>query len=155
LIQQLAFPNPALYSDKPKPGYTVRVAENLYLKNEWQDTMLSRIIKSAPPKLGKYSYSDNDFIFLGKIVEQLTGMTLDQYTRKSFYSKLGLETTGFKPRERFAVNRIIPTEEEKYFASNCFGEMFMMKEHQCLVAWRGMPVYFLMRMILQCFIKCC
>jgi len=108
-------PNSSLYSDKPKPGYTVRVAENLYLKNEWQDTMLSRIIKSAPPKLGKYSYSDNDFIFLGKIVEQLSGMTLDQYVRKTFYSKLGLETTGFKPRERFNINRIIPTEEEKYF----------------------------------------
>jgi CubicO group peptidase (beta-lactamase class C family) len=42
-------------------------------------------------------------------------MTLDQYVRKNFYSKLGLETTGFKPRDRFAVNRIIPTEEEKYF----------------------------------------
>ena len=108
-------PNPAIYSDKPKPGYTIRVAENLYLKNEWQDTMLSRIIKSAPPRLGKYSYSDNDFIFLGKIVEQLSGMTLDQYVRKTFYSKLGLETTGFKPRERFSINRIIPTEEEKYF----------------------------------------
>jgi len=108
-------PNPLLYSDKPKPGYTIRVAENLYLKNEWQDTMLSRIIKSAPPRLGKYSYSDNDFIFLGKIVEQLSGMTLDQYVRKTFYSKLGLETTGFKPRERFSINRIIPTEEEKYF----------------------------------------
>jgi len=108
-------PNPALYSDKPKPGYTIRVAENLYLKNAWQDTMLNRIVKSAPPRVGRYSYSDNDFIFLGKIVEQLSGMTLDQYVRKNFYSKLGLETTGFKPRERFAVNRIIPTEEEKYF----------------------------------------
>jgi len=108
-------PNPLLYSDKPKSGYTIRVAENLYLKNEWQDTMLNRIIKSAPPRVGRYSYSDNDFIFLGKIVEELTGMTLDQYTKKTFYSKLGLETTGFKPRERFAVSRIIPTEEEKYF----------------------------------------
>ena len=104
-----------LYSDKPKPGYTIRVAEHLYLKNEWQDTMLTRIVKSAPPRVGRYSYSDNDFIFLGKIVEQLSGMTLDQYVQKNFYSKLGLETTGFKPRERFAVNRIIPTEEEKYF----------------------------------------
>src|SRR5436190_5356765 len=108
-------PNPALYSDKPKPGFTIRVAEHLYLKNEWQDTMLTRIVKSAPPRVGRYSYSDNDFIFLGKIVEQLSGMTLDQYVQKNFYSKLGLETTGFKPRERFAVNRIIPTEEEKYF----------------------------------------
>ncbi len=108
-------PNPSLYSDKPKPGYTIRVAENLYLKNEWQDTMLARIIKSAPPRVGRYSYSDNDFIFLGKIVEQLSGMPLDQYVRKTFYSKMALETTGFKPRDRFNVNRIIPTEEENYF----------------------------------------
>ena len=108
-------PNPALYSDKPKPGYTIRVAEGLYLKNEWQDTMLARIIKSAPPRLGRYSYSDNDFIFLGKIVEQLNGMPLDQYVRKTFYSRMGLETTGFKPRERFGVNRIIPTEQENHF----------------------------------------
>jgi len=108
-------PNPALYSDKSKPGYTIRVAEGLYLKNAWQDTMLLRIIKSAPPRLGRYSYSDNDFIFLGKIVEQLSGMPLDQYVRKTFYSRMGLETTGFKPRERFNVNRIIPTEQENHF----------------------------------------
>jgi beta-glucosidase-like glycosyl hydrolase/CubicO group peptidase (beta-lactamase class C family) len=108
-------PNPALYSDKPKPGYTIRVADGLYLKNEWQDTMLKRIIKSAPPRLGRYSYSDNDFIFLGKIVEQLSGMPLDQYVRKTFYSRMGLETTGFKPTERFNRNRIIPTEQENYF----------------------------------------
>jgi len=108
-------PNPALYSDKPKPGYTIRVADGLYLKNEWQDTMLKRIIKSAPPRLGRYSYSDNDFIFLGKIVEQLSGMPLDQYVRKTFYSRMGLETTGFKPSERFNRSRIIPTEQENYF----------------------------------------
>jgi hypothetical protein len=83
-------PNPALYSDKPKPGYTIRVAEHLYLKNEWQDTMLTRIVKSAPPRVGRYSYSDNDFIFLGKIVEQLSGMTLDQYVRKKLLLKTGI-----------------------------------------------------------------
>jgi len=108
-------PNPTLYSDKPKPGYTIRVADGLFLKNAWQDTMLKRIIKSAPPRLGRYSYSDNDFIFLGKIVEQLSGMPLDQYVRKTFYSRMGLETTGFKPTERFNRNRIIPTEQENYF----------------------------------------
>jgi CubicO group peptidase (beta-lactamase class C family) len=62
----------------------------LYLKNEWQDTMLTRIVKSAPPRVGRYSYSDNDFIFLGKIVEQLSGMTLDQYVQKNFLLKTGI-----------------------------------------------------------------
>ncbi len=109
-------PNPAIYSETPKPGFTVRVAENLYMKNEWQDTMIKRILQSPLGKHGRYVYSDNDFIFLGKIVEQLTGMTLDQYVLKTFYSKIGMRTTGFKPRERFWKDEvIIPTEYEKHF----------------------------------------
>ncbi len=42
-------------------------------------------------------------------------MTLDKYVQKTFYTPIGLRTTGFKPRERFPVDRIVPTEDEKYF----------------------------------------
>jgi CubicO group peptidase (beta-lactamase class C family) len=108
-------PNAAIFSDKQKPGFTVRVAENIYMRNDWQDTMFQRILKSKLGTQGKYVYSDNDFIFLGKIVEAITGMTLDQYVQKTFYSKMGLETTGFKPRNRFPVDRMVPTETEKHF----------------------------------------
>ena len=109
-------PNPEIYSDKPIPGFTIRVAENLYMRNDWQDTMINRILQSPLGKKGRYVYSDNDFIFLGKIVEQLSGMSLDQYVRKTFYNKIGMKTTGFKPRERFwTEGLIVPTEEEKHF----------------------------------------
>lgn len=108
-------PNPSIYSDKPKPGFTVRVAEGLYLRNDWNDTIISRILKSPVGPKNKYVYSDNDFIFLGKIVEQLSGMTLDEYVQKTFYKKLAMGSTGFKPRNRFAVNQIVPTETEKHF----------------------------------------
>jgi beta-glucosidase-like glycosyl hydrolase/CubicO group peptidase (beta-lactamase class C family) len=108
-------PKPELYSDKPKPGYTVRVAENLYMKNSWQDTMMKRILQSPLSSRGRYVYSDNDFIFLGKIVESITGTTLDQYVQKNFYNKMGLVTTGFNPRHRFPLNRIVPTEKENHF----------------------------------------
>ncbi len=108
-------PNPSIFSDKPKPGFTVRVAENIYMRNEYQDTMLHRILQSKLAPAGKYVYSDNDFIFLGKIVEQITGMTLDEYVTKTFYHPMGMTTTGFKPRNRFAVERMVPTETEKHF----------------------------------------
>ena len=108
-------PDPAIYSDKPKPGFTIRVAENIYLRNGWNDTMFSRILKSPLGAQNKYVYSDNDFIFLGKIVEAITGMTLDEYVQKTFYSKMGMGTTGFKPRNRFATDRMVPTETEKQF----------------------------------------
>jgi CubicO group peptidase (beta-lactamase class C family) len=60
-------------------------------------------------------YSDNDFILLGKVVEYNTGTTLDQYAYKTFYQPLGMATTGFKPWQRFGVERVVPTEDEKYF----------------------------------------
>jgi CubicO group peptidase (beta-lactamase class C family) len=108
-------PNPAIYSDKPKSGFTVRVAENLYLRNDWSDTIFNRILKSPLGPSNKYVYSDNDFIFLGKVVEAISGLTLDQYAQKNFYNKMGMTTTGFKPRNRFDVDRMVPTETEKHF----------------------------------------
>ena len=108
--------DPNIYSDKPRPGYAIRVAENVYMRSDWQDTMMQRIMQSPLGRNGRYVYSDNDFIFLGKIVEQITGMTLDQYVLKTFYSKIGMQTTGFKPRERFwKEGVIVPTEHEKHF----------------------------------------
>lgn len=108
-------PNPAIFSEKSKPGFTVRVAENVYMRNDYQDTMLQRILQSKLSQQGKYVYSDNDFIFLGKIVEQITGMTLDEYVAKTFYKPMGMATTGFKPRDRFAKDKMVPTETEKHF----------------------------------------
>ena len=108
-------PNPAIYSSKQQKGYGVRVAENIYLRNDWQDTMMYRILKSPLGPKNKYVYSDNDFIFLGKIVEEITGMTLDQYAQKTFYEKIGMYSTGFKPRNRYQLECLVPTETEKHF----------------------------------------
>ncbi len=108
-------PSPTVFSWKPDSIYRIRVAENLYMRAPWLDTMYNRILQSDLGATGKYIYSDNDFIFMGKIVESLTGMTLDEYVKKTFYDPLGMTTTGFKPRERFALNRIAPTEQEAVF----------------------------------------
>lgn len=104
-----------LYSPESKDAFTVRVAENMYLRKDWIDTMYSRILTSELGPHGKYIYSDNDFIFLGKIVESIAGMPLNEYVRKTFYEPLGMKTTGFKPRDRFPLTQIAPTEQEPYF----------------------------------------
>lgn len=108
-------PLPALYSQQPTSDYSIRVANNMYLRNDWEDTIVQRILTSPLGPRHRYEYSDNDFIFLGKIVERLTGMPLDKYVEQTFYTPMALATTGFKPLTRFAANRIVPTEEEKNF----------------------------------------
>src|SRR5690606_29366031 len=108
-------PDPAIYSAKMKPGFTTRVAEDLYLRDDWNDTIFNRIRTRPLGTKGKYVYSDNDFIFLGKIVEEISGMPLDEYVQKNFYRRMGLFTMGFTPRKRFSPEKIVPTEEEKHF----------------------------------------
>ena len=63
----------------------------------------------------KYVYSDNDFLLLGKIVESISGMSLDKYVKKNFYDRLGLQSISFKPRNKFALERLVPTENEGLF----------------------------------------
>ncbi|HEU4473025.1 MAG TPA: glycoside hydrolase family 3 N-terminal domain-containing protein [Flavisolibacter sp.] len=108
-------PSLRLYSDARDTLFTIPVARNLWLRRDYNDTMLQRVVQSKLAEKGKYVYSDNDFILLGKIIEQVSGLTLDQYVQKNFYSPLGMVTTGFKPWSRLGTERVVPTEEEKYF----------------------------------------
>jgi beta-N-acetylhexosaminidase len=107
-------PNPAIISSE-KPGFNIRVAENLYLRNDWLDTAFQLVLDSKLGPPNKYVYSDLDFIFLGKVVEAVTNMPLDQYVQKTFYKPLGMKTTGFKPLNRFTKDRIVPTEIDTLF----------------------------------------
>ncbi len=108
-------PYPKYYSAKQNEQFTIPVAQDLFMRTDWRDTIYHRILQSPLGAAGKYVYSDNDFIFLGKIVEALSGLSLDEYVKKEFYEPLGLTMTGFKPKEHHPINHIAPTEQEKYF----------------------------------------
>ena len=107
-------PNPAIISTK-KPGFTIPVAGNLYLRNDWLDTAYRLVLDSKLGPSNKYVYSDLDFIFLGKVVEAVSNMSLDQYVQKTFYKPMGMKTTGFKPLEKFTKDKIVPTEIDTLF----------------------------------------
>ncbi len=108
-------PLPRIYSRESDDQHSIRVAENLYLRNDYQDTLYQKILTSKLGEPDKYIYSDNDFIFLGKIVEAVSGKKLEDYVRETFYDPLHMTTTTFKPLERFAINQIAPTELDKEF----------------------------------------
>ncbi|HYK46368.1 MAG TPA: serine hydrolase, partial [Parafilimonas sp.] len=104
----------SIYRPFPDSAHMIHVAANMYMRNDWVDTMFERIVQSKVS--GKqYVYSDNDFIFLGKIVEQITGMSLDNYVEETFYKPMYLYNTTFKPNEHISLNTIAPTEHEHQF----------------------------------------
>ncbi|HEY1167150.1 MAG TPA: serine hydrolase, partial [Chitinophaga sp.] len=108
-------PDTVLYHKHADSLHTVRVADNMYMDSTYEAMIFKKILDSKLNPRQGYVYSDLDFIFLGKIVEQLTGKKLNQYVKETFYDPLGLGTTGFLPRERFPLQRIVPTEREQVF----------------------------------------
>jgi beta-glucosidase-like glycosyl hydrolase/CubicO group peptidase (beta-lactamase class C family) len=108
-------PMPGYFSTAYSPNYAFRVADNMYVRNDWQDTMIKRILDSKLTAAGNYVYSDNDFIFLGKIVEAVSGLSLNEYVKQQFYTPLGMTTTTYQPRNNFPLSQLVPTEVEKHF----------------------------------------
>ncbi len=108
-------PKPGIYQKYYDSNHTIHVADTMYLRNDWLDTIEARIIESKLSRRKEYIYSDNDFIFLGKIVEAITGMPLDEYAATTFYKPMHLYNTTFKPNEHIPINTIAPTEDELQF----------------------------------------
>ena len=114
-IDSAGVPKPQFYNTVKNDSFNFRVAKNMYMRTDWRDTIYKRILESPLGRTGKYVYSDNDFIFLGKIVEAISGQPLNDYVETAFYRPMGLTTAGFKPLEQYVLQRIIPTEQEKQF----------------------------------------
>jgi beta-N-acetylhexosaminidase len=115
IINAAGKPDSNLFQSYFDSDHTVHVAANMYMRNDYVDTMFARILTSKLSNKKEYIYSDNDYIFLGKVVEQITGMSLDKYVTETFYKPMHLYSTTFKPNEHIAINNIAPTEDEAQF----------------------------------------
>jgi beta-N-acetylhexosaminidase len=104
-----------VYAHKKNKKYSVEVARNLYILATYEDSMYQKIYDSELRKRSGYRYSDLGFYMLKKIIEQETGMSIKEYTRKNFYEPLGAYTLGYHPLENFPPNQIAPTENDIYY----------------------------------------
>lgn len=108
-------PNWKYFSTIKNEDYSIQVAQNLFIANSYQKTIDQLILHSTITGVGKYIYSDNDFIYLGKIVEALSGKALNEYVEEVFYKPLGMKTTTYLPLNKMPKENIVPTEFEKHF----------------------------------------
>lgn len=96
-------------------NFTHRVADGIYLKDEYPDQIFDSIIRSPLLSKTEFKYSDLGFILLGQTIENIADQPLNSYLHQNFYDKLGLRTLGFHPRDRFSLSRIAPTENDTVF----------------------------------------
>ena len=108
-------PSLRCYATINKDCFSNCVAPHLYLRCDLVDTFYHRILESPVADNPSYVYSDNDFIFLGKVVEKISGMGLNEYVRKYFYQPMGLSSLLYLPLDKISYDRIVPSTKEINF----------------------------------------
>ncbi len=98
------------YRMQQEKGFSTRVADSIFLKDDYQEQIWREIMESPLEKRGQYVYSDIGMIILQKIIERQSGKTLDRLVQDVFYKPLGMWQTGYHPLEWADSSKIIPTE---------------------------------------------
>lgn len=103
-----------IYSPFKTDKFSSRVSTGLWIDPSYEGTMYEKIL-STPLGKKSYKYSDLGYYFLKKIIEDKSGLKQDQYVSETFYKPMGLQTIGYNPLDRFKLDRIPPTEDDKIF----------------------------------------
>ncbi|KAF2519247.1 serine hydrolase [Flavobacterium salilacus subsp. salilacus] len=108
-------PDSLYYKKAYSPEFPYQVAENLYIRKDYPDTIIARIAESKLLPKKEYKYSDFTFIILKKYLENKAGKPLDVLSDEAFYKPLGAAYTTYNPLRKFDMCIIPPTEVDNYY----------------------------------------
>jgi beta-glucosidase-like glycosyl hydrolase/CubicO group peptidase (beta-lactamase class C family) len=103
------------YCDDTLGGFCVPVAEGLYLRTDYTDSMWNRIENVYLSPKPKYTYSDLGFYIIADLVHSITGKPIDTFAQESFFGPIGMQRTVYRPLEHYGLDEITPTENDKVF----------------------------------------
>ncbi|HKC66754.1 MAG TPA: glycoside hydrolase family 3 N-terminal domain-containing protein [Bacteroidia bacterium] len=95
--------------------FSNQVADSLFIRTDFTDSIYKKIAASKLGKKGEYVYSDIGYYYTKKIIEQITKTPLNEYVQQNFYSKMGLCNMIYKPLNYFEKSEIVPTENDTKF----------------------------------------
>lgn len=104
-----------LYQNVASDGWNKVVAKQLYIRNAYEDTIWRRILDQPLETIGKYVYSDLDFLFLQKVVEAISKTPINTYVEQKFYEPMALKNISYNPLRKYNIHRIAPTENDLTF----------------------------------------
>ena len=107
-------PSKEFYRTSSIPGFSTKVADNLYLTDAYKDSIYNRIGRQDL-KSNRYRYSDVPYYVMKKYIEDTYGQSLDKLTQEFLYDRIGANYTSYNPLEKFPKNKIVPSEEDKYY----------------------------------------
>jgi len=105
----------SVYAREYSDDFPVQVAEDLYINKSYRDSILLWIVNSELHKKREYLYSDLGYYFFHRIIEDITGVPIEDYISDQLFNPLGAHYTGYMPLQRFSKASIVPTENDLVF----------------------------------------
>ncbi|MDO6598023.1 glycoside hydrolase family 3 N-terminal domain-containing protein [Oceanihabitans sp. 2_MG-2023] len=108
-------PDPKYYRKHFDPEFSIKVADELYMRKDYKDS-IQEIIKDTDLLTRKrYRYSDLPYYILKKFIEEHYDKPLDELVKDHFYESLGANYTMYNPNNKVSNINIAPTEEDDYY----------------------------------------
>ncbi|HEY1045724.1 MAG TPA: glycoside hydrolase family 3 N-terminal domain-containing protein [Bacteroidia bacterium] len=104
----------SVYCAKSDSAFCVKVADKFFMLKANKDTIYKRIFSSALESR-TYRYSDLSMILMQLVVENVSGMALDEYLNVNFYQPMGLKNITYNPWKTHDLSNIAPTQEDRLF----------------------------------------
>lgn len=108
-------PRADLYKHKKEPGFDIQISANMFMRNDYVDSVYQTILDTPIYKSKKYRYSDLGFYWLAKLVESKSEQLLQHFVQSSFYQPLGMDKTSYLPLLNHGMSEIVPSEKDNYF----------------------------------------
>ena len=106
---------PEVYSSNQQGEFKIQVAHNIFMNENYSDTIFNRVIHSKMRKDKGYKYSDLAYYILKEIIEEQESNSLKDLVQERIYQDLGANFTTYHPLEKFNEIQIVPTEDDDYF----------------------------------------
>lgn len=103
------------YGTKKTSLYKTKVAENLYLRKNYKDSIYAYIKEAPQRETAGYKYSDLGYYIFKEVLEKKYKMSLAKLADETFYKAMGTHRMTYLPLQKFNKNEIIPTEQDRYF----------------------------------------
>ncbi len=100
------------FKNKPDFEFSTQVADNFYVRNDYRDSIYTKIFESELRSKLEYKYSDLPFYLLQRIIENYNDESLKSSIEDKFFSKMGINRMRYLPLKYFDLEHIIPTEND-------------------------------------------
>lgn len=101
------------YRKMPSKKFSIPVTENLYLREDYQDSIYAEIASSELLEEVEYKYSDLPFYFLKQFIERSYKDSIHTIIQNDFYKTMHIKNMFFYPKRHKTLSEITPTENDQ------------------------------------------